>query len=78
MEDGIHKIEEDIPCGKCITTQYWKDGVKYRQDIEIKVKEGLFTLMDTEEWRQHQFRLKNQKKAVNATVTLVGVSAKGD
>ena len=76
--DGVHEIVEEIPCGTCITTQHWKDGVKFRQDIHIKVKPGLFTLMDIEEWRQHQFRLENQKKVVNASVTLVGVAGKGE
>lgn len=75
--DGVYEIEETIPCGWCVTTEYWKDGKKFRQDINIRVKPGLFTLMDMEEWRQHQFRLENQKKVVNANVTLVGISSTG-
>ena len=66
MEDGIHEIWEDIPCGKSLTRQYWKDGVKFRQDIEIHVREGLFTLMDLQEWAQHQVKLEHRKKVVNA------------
>lgn len=76
MEDGIHEIWEDIPCGKSLTRQYWKDGKKWRQDIEIHVAPGLFTLMDLNEWQQHQLKLIDaSKKVVNATVHPVGVSA---
>jgi hypothetical protein len=62
MEDGVHEIIEDIPCGKCVTKQYWKDGVKYRQDIEIRVAPGLFTLMDLQEWQQHYVKLDKSGK----------------
>ena len=38
----MNEIEEDVPCGKCITKQYFLDGELVRQDIEINVtKEAL-------------------------------------
>ena len=68
-EDGVHEIWEDIPCGKSLTRQYWQGGVKFRQDIEIHVRPGLFTLMDLQEWQVHDLKLTDgAKKVVNATV----------
>jgi hypothetical protein len=45
IDDGLlvlNEIEEDVPCGKCVTKQYFLDGELVRQDIEINVtKEAL-------------------------------------
>lgn len=39
----VEIIEEEVPCGKAITTRYLDvDGKLLRQDCEIRVKEGLF------------------------------------
>lgn len=68
-EDGVHEIWSDMPCGRCLERQYWKDGKKWRQDIEIHVRPGLFTLMDLNEWQQTTLKITDsEKKVVNATV----------
>lgn len=33
-------IKEPIPCGECVSTEYFLDGKLVRRDITINVKEG--------------------------------------
>ena len=63
-EDGVYEIWEDIPCGRSLTRQYWQGGKKFRQDIEIHVRPGLFTLMDLQEWQVHDLKLTDANKAI--------------
>ena len=53
-ESKLTKVvkKEPVPCGDCVTTQYFLDGKLVRQDIEILVSESLVSqgkvqLLDT-------------------------------
>lgn len=34
-------LMENVPCGKCFTTQYHLNGTMVRQDVKIEVDEGV-------------------------------------
>lgn len=36
-----NELCEDVPCGTCVTTQWFFGDELVRQDIEVRVKEGL-------------------------------------
>lgn len=52
MEPEIKEVWKDAPCGKILERQYWLNGVKVRQDIEVHVDPALFTMYDGTKFRE--------------------------